>query len=225
MATEAAHGLLLFLDCDGGMIRQDFIATYLKHKTDKTIISGGREYARIRPTDDRYVLHWSYGSTKESRPLEERQAHPLRYFHSNNFLVERHTFLGVTFDETITSYGYEDLLFAQDAVTKGVTVRHIDNPVEHLDLQTNEVFLDKARMAIDNLIDLQKRGLNVETNLVGGYIKLKSLFLLKPFSIYYKMKEKAILENLRSTHPKLRNLDIYKLYYYMTSRHKKAPNK
>lgn len=223
MAKEANYQNMMFLDCDSGIIESDFISSYLKVLDKRAIISGGRKYSETPPTDKRKYLHWLYGSTKESRSLLERQANPLKYFHSNNFIVERQAFLSVGFDESISSYGYEDLLFAQSAEAKGIAITHIDNPVEHLDLQTSSVFLEKTGIAIDNLISLLGRGLKVETNLLNAYTKLRSSFMTKPFIIYYKWRERKILENLNSDYPKLKNLDLYKMNYFLGRYNQKEP--
>ena len=216
LARDAKHPQLLFLDCDSGIVRDDFIAKYLKQQNEHTIVSGGRIYAEQPPEDAQLILHWRYGTHKESRPIAQRKAHPLRYFHSNNFLISQALFLSVLFDETIDSYGYEDLLFAQVADRKGIQVSHIDNPVEHLGLQTSEVFLEKTQTAIDNLVKLKSTGLQLKTNLENAALKLKPLGLTGMYRWYYNARKSSIQKNLHSRYPKLKNLDMFKLDYYLS---------
>jgi len=219
LAAQAKYDYLLFLDCDSGMVRDNFLEVYIEHMDSTSdIIAGGRVYDDSPPTDSSLRLHWLYGSTKESRPLHERQASPCKYFHSNNFLIRRASFDKVKFVESIGTYGYEDLVFAEQARKSGIGIRHIDNPIEHLCLESNSRFLEKAKAAIDNLISLENNSLQIETNLTSVANRLKKTGLAYPFLKYYKWRENSVQKNLHSENPRLRSIDMYKLNYYLSKK-------
>ena len=118
------------------------------------------------------------------------------------------------FDESIQGYGYEDLLLAKALKEKGVEILHIDNPVQHLGLETSKVFLKKTTNAIDNLIQLRHTGKGIATRLETFAGKLERWGIDKYFIKYYKHREAAIEANLLSPKPRIRNLDAFKLYCY-----------
>ena len=51
MAKEAHYDHVLFLDCDSGIIQQDFIKSYLSNLEERVIVCGGRRYAEAPPQD------------------------------------------------------------------------------------------------------------------------------------------------------------------------------
>lgn len=214
LAQDAQYDVLLFLDGDSGIIKEDFIASYSDY-LDKMVVNGGRIYSASPPEDATRYLHWKYGTENESRSLRERTASPVRYFHSNNFIIRRDLCLDVGFDESIAGYGYEDIAFAEGLRERGISVKHIDNQVEHLDLQSSRLFLDKAKKAIDNLMKLEQRDIVSDTNLQQAARKLSRWHMTGLFLLYYSMRAKAIDENLLSRKPSLQNLAFYKLAYYL----------
>ena len=218
LAKSASYENLLFLDCDSKIANKEFIANYLNQIQNYDLISGGRGYSKSMPRAYTKKLHWLYGSKKESKPAAFRNKYPIRYFHSNNFLVKRSIILKVPFEEDVTGYGYEDLLLAQTIQKNGFRIKHIDNPTEHLGLEKNKVFLDKTRHAIDNLLALKYSGQSIETNIEKFANKLYDLGFHEDFLKFYKKREKSIEKNLFSKHPKLQNLDFYKLNYYFAKR-------
>lgn len=220
LAKSARYENLLFLDCDSKIVRKDFVISYFDKLTDFDLVSGGRIYAPKEPKAYTKRLHWLYGTYKESRSALERTKFPVKYFHSNNFLIRRDVIMDVPFKEDVTGYGYEDLHLAKALKEKGYRIEHIENPVEHLGLEKNKTFLSKTRTAIDNLLHLKYTGHAVPTNLENAAIKMYDLGFHEDFRKFYEKREKSIENNLLSKHPRLRNLDFYKLNYYFEQRNK-----
>lgn len=218
LAKEAVYDNLIFLDCDSAIIRTNFLQIYLEHldEAQADVIAGGRFYNENPPSADKY-LHWKYGTERESRSLALRKANPQRYFHSNNFLVHKAIITRTPFDESISGYGYEDLLLAKKLYEdQSVKVQHIDNPIEHLGIEDNSTFLLKTKTAVQNLKLLNQAGLELNSKLETVGNRLRSLRMAPLYRTYYKLRKDKIEKNLLADNPNLRFLDYYKLQEYLS---------
>lgn len=218
LAKSGLHENLLFLDCDSKIIAKDFIKNYINNINQADLISGGRVYNKKAPRAISKTLHWKYGTKRESRNAKVRNTQKVNYFHSNNFMIKRDVMSKFLFDQNISGYGYEDLIFAKKLDDKGYTILHIDNPVEHLGLEKSSDFLRKNLNAVHNLKALQKkdRSIKIRFNKVTDFVlKYK---LEKRLTSYYQKNEKRILENLNSKNPKLYYFDLYRLYHYFNTK-------
>ncbi|MGY0408743.1 MAG: hypothetical protein ACWIPJ_10390 [Polaribacter sp.] len=65
-------------------------------------------------------------------------------------------FATICFDEKLTKYGYEDLVFSKTLQKKNNKIIHLENEVSHLKIDTNTVFLKKTKNGIENLVKLIK---------------------------------------------------------------------
>ncbi|MBT8228715.1 MAG: glycosyltransferase family 2 protein [Bacteroidia bacterium] len=220
LAKSASYDNLLFLDCDSKVSGRKFVRNYIdvigKHK----IVSGGRNYSKSPPRAKSKKLHWLYGTHRESKSAAFRNKHPYLFFHSNNFLVEQQIFKSVFFNEEIEGYGYEDLLWAERVKGENLEIHHIDNPVQHLGLEKNTVFLAKTRESIDNLLRLKYRSSPLGTRLEKAAQLLLDNGFHEDFMKIYKYREDAIEKNILSANPRIKNLDYYKLNYYLSQRAK-----
>lgn len=215
LAKSASFENLLYLDCDSKVIHKHFIKDYLKCIYEGyEIVSGGRVYNKKPPRAKSKKLHWLYGTKKESKSARFRKVNPRLYFHSNNFLVTRDIILKCPFDESVVGYGYEDLIWAENAYEKGYLISHIDNPTEHLGLEKNKVFIDKTKRSIQNLIEYNKYHAPLKTNLIIWNERLKKWKLHSILINKIIKNREAIEKNLMSENPKLINLDLLKLLIY-----------
>ncbi|MDQ3141455.1 MAG: glycosyltransferase [Bacteroidota bacterium] len=211
---------LLFLDCDSKIISDNFIENYKYHISDNTVIYGGRIYQTIPPNNPELILHWRYGRKVESKKVEVRKKHPYQSFHSNNFLVPYAVLQSNLFDESLTQYGHEDSLWALQLEQKNITIIHIDNPVLHDDLQKSDDFLTKARLAIQNLILLENKGYHLEQGVQNFYQKLTMIKLKDVFYFVIRASEIMSEKNLKSKHPYIFHLQLYKLGHYIKLKEK-----
>ena len=217
LAQNARFENLLFLDCDSGISKRTFLKNYIPYLDSGKIVNGGRFYSKSKPRSKKKVLHWKYGTKYESLRPKKRAKQAALNFHSNNFLMSRASFLNIKFDESLQGYGYEDIAFANKAIENGLEILHIDNPIKHLDLIVNDIFLDKSRNAIDNLIRFYKSGKIKETRLLNTYEKLEKTGLSAAFQRIYKRSFRSkIEENLLSEKPNLYYLQAYKLNYLIS---------
>ncbi|MDY3520126.1 glycosyltransferase family 2 protein [Riemerella anatipestifer] len=207
---------LLFLDGDGKVISNQFIQNYQKFITenkDAKVVYGGRCIQKEEPSVER-DLRWKFANERENLPLFQRKKNKYLSFQTNNFLIERETFSQCLFDEQLTGYGYEDLVFAKDLKDKGVDVFHIDNPILNIDLETNEVYLKKVEDSINNLCFLLKNSPKrvEDIKLVKAYYMVKKLKLNFILSRLFSSFGKEFLrEKLLGGKVSLRYLDMYKL--------------
>jgi hypothetical protein len=181
------------------------------------VIFGGIEYKKQKPNDDQ-LLRWIYGQARESLSVEKRTTNPNGNALTSNILIQKKVFITNPFDESITQYGYEDLVFLSDLKKKGVVVQHIDNTTFHLGLETSKHFLEKTKNALENLKSIAKNSnFDIhESKLLSVSNMLNSLYLTSIISFFFKKTETTIERNLLSQKPSLLLFDLYKLGYYCT---------
>ena len=215
LAEDATQPFLLFLDCDSGLPDDQFIARYLENTVQGGILYGGRIYDSKPPENKKCRLHWQYGQRRETAGASERQQFPYHRFMTNNFLIPRLVFGQVRFEERLKQYGHEDTLFGQQLQEHGIPIIHLDNPVIHRGLEEADIFLEKNRQAMENLCLLAAVYPKLQTQLLTTVAhlrlwNLKGLALIVLRGIFPLLKR-----NLLSSHPQLKALDLFKLYYFL----------
>ncbi len=211
LAAAAQYPWLLFMDCDSKVVCDDYIQQYISHLQNNTVLCGGRCYSPTPPPNPDLYLHWLYGRQREQISADRRQQKPWHAFMSNNFLVPKAIFEATGFDERIVQYGHEDTLLGLELQQRGVPILHLDNPLEHLGLETNTIFLEKNRQGIQNLVQLIEIYPNLETKLLRSYQFLSHWRLVASVRISLRLLRPLLLQNLKSRRPWLRCLDLYKL--------------
>ncbi len=208
---------LLFLDCDGKIIKPDFLSIYieyLKNNTKTDVLYGGRIVAKTL-LNKKYILRWKFATERENLPVFKRREKPYLSFQTNNFIIKKDIFAKVQFDPEFENYGYEDLLFAMDLKSENVTIDHIDNPIFNNDLETNEAYLKKVEESVESLAKmLKKHSLRPkisEIKLVSAYNFILKTYSNTFFLLLFSLIENTLKKNLLSDNPNLRNLDFYKL--------------
>ena len=215
---------LLFLDCDGKVISQNFLKNYIDFINTKNpdVVFGGRKVSDVKPSAE-YGLRWRFAVERENLPLKQRLKSPYLDFQTNNFIVRKSVLEKNPFNETITQYGYEDLIFAKDLFKNKVFINHIDNPIFNNDVETNEVFLAKADQSAKSLSQLIKSDKDVERiskiKLAKAYSRLKKTGGIFLYRLIYKLSKPYLQKKLLGGNASLKALDFYKLgqlIYYMS---------
>lgn len=218
LAEKAKSEYLLIMDCDTFPAKNDFIQKYISQINKKEkVVYGGIAYKKEKPDDDQ-LLRWIYGKSRESLPVEKRNANPNCKALTSNLLIKKNIFITNKFDESITKYGYEDLVFLSDLKKKGILVKHIDNTTHHLGLETSKQFLDKTKTALENLkIIAENTHFNPsESKILRLYSLLKRLRLTSFIAFLFQKTERKMEANLLSQKPSLLMFDLYKLGYFCT---------
>ena len=219
LAEKAKQDFLLILDCDTFPTQNDFIKNYISTNTkrENRVVFGGIQYKKEKPENER-LLRWVYGNKRETLSLKVRNQKPNIRALTSNLLINKKLFLENLFNESITKYGYEDLVFLSDLEKKGILVTHIENTTYHLGLETSQQFLEKTKIAMENLKIISKsRSFNVsDSKLLEFCVLLKRLYLSSFISFIFKRTEPIIERNLLSKKPSLLLFDFYKLGCYCT---------
>jgi hypothetical protein len=96
-----------------------------------------------------------------------------------------------------------------------ISIHQIDNPVYHLGLDENHIFIKKTKKAVENLLMLQdQKKVKPDYNkLLRSFSDVKKIKMKKIFTIFFKISSKKMEKNLVSKKPSLKIYDLYKLSY------------
>jgi glycosyltransferase involved in cell wall biosynthesis len=206
LALKAKYNWLLILDCDTFPAEKKFIKKYVDVISNSTenIFFGGIIYEDKKPEKEQ-LLRWVYGNKRETVSIL-----------TSNLLIKKEVFLQYPFDETITKYGYEDLLFFSVLKANHFEVLKIENPTFHLNLETSIAFLNKTKTALENLVLLydSQKIYNEESKIIKAFELLKKLKLIRFSAFLFNKNQKKIQRNLLSQKPSLLLFDLYKLGYF-----------
>ncbi len=211
LAKKAKGDFLLFLDCDSGIVKKDFLYKYLQFGQNYDVVCGGTIYCNKKQRIDKEkLLHWTCGKQKEEGK---------KHFTTNNFLIKKEAFEKIQFNEKIKGYGHEDTLLGEELKQNDYKICYIDNPVEHLGLKDTDKFILDTISASKNLALLYKQELYrpflENVTLVKAYKRLEKLHCTKIFSLCFAMIKQIIILNLHSNHPNIKCLDMLKLYTFI----------
>lgn len=213
LSRLAKYDSFLFLDCDVMPVRNDFIRRYIEFSGEQKIICGGILYEDLK--DDKFSLRWKFGKKHEEISPLESQKNPYLNIRGCNFFISRELFLRFPFTTLYASYGYVDTFFALSLQKAGVEAVHIDNPVYHLGLEENKIYITKFEKSIKNAKWLVNAHPEIADHLrlVVFYKKMKKNGLSGLIGFLFKTFKKPILNNLYSRNPSLFLFQIYKLGY------------
>lgn len=217
LAHDAQYKWILFLDADTKIIKTDFINTYLTEINNfNHIVYGGICYQKNKPKNNE-MLRWVYGKKREALKVSQRNKNPHLRFLTLNFLIQKDIFNILKFNTDIPNLRHEDTLFALNAKEKNITVKHINNPVKHLGLESSMIFLKKTDEATEVLYSFieQKMISPQDTALTRAaelFIKYKLHYVISALYLIFK---KPIKKQLLSRNPSLLLFDFYRLGYYL----------
>ena len=216
LAQKAKFEKLIFLDADVLPKPKGFIKTYLNSIDLNDISFGGILYPEISDSLKK-SLHYKYGKKREALSFKQRQNVNDNSFTSANFAIKKKLFKNVKFNETIKTYGFEDVIFSKDLVNKGYKITQIDNPVVHYGiLENNNDFILKEQESLETLHKLYENKTTDTKNvkLIRYYILLKRVGIINLYQNFFKLIKKNLLNNLRSNKPSLLLFDLYRLGYF-----------
>jgi len=219
LVEKAKYPFLLFMDCDAGVSSALYTNNYIveiSRTTPPVCIIGGVSYRKQKP-NPKYYLRWYYGKKRETKDAYVRNRKPYKSFTSFNAVFSKSIFDIVKFDESFSTYGNEDTFFGDQLRNAQVPVIHINNPLYHDGLDTNENYLEKVETSIDNLISLlnakkiDSHFVN-ENRLLATYFRCKKLNVIPLLRLYYKKELPKIKQKILKK-PSIFWLDVYKLGY------------
>lgn len=213
LAREAQFEWLLFLDCDVEIPNQHFISNYLNAEPKQNVIYGGLtiggDFHRLK-TNLRYIYE---RSAERKQTAENRSIKPYQSFRTTNFLIAREIMLQHSFDETIKTYGYEDVMFGKQLYDSGINVTHINNQVEYTEYEENGSYLKKTEEAMRTLYSL-KGELASYSSIIVLQQRAQTLHLSGVMNIIFRVFRNIWRANLLSSHPILAIYNAYRLFYF-----------
>lgn len=213
LGKAAKYPYLLFMDCDSKVVSNDYIEKYMAQLQPGSLLYGGRCYNNQAPKEKQYLLHWKYGKNREESSAKERFTHPWHSFMTNNFVVPRNIFLNTLFDEGLKQYGHEDTIFGLELKKQNTKIIHLDNPLEHIGLESSQVFIKKSEQALENLYFLHQKNPLMETKLLNLFSSLKRKKIIPQIGKQYYFLSPFIIKQLHSKFPSLKLFDFYKLLF------------
>ncbi|WP_235296149.1 glycosyltransferase [Portibacter marinus] len=210
LAQNARYEQLLFIDCDSEIDNALFIRKYIESIELRKVIAGGRKYAQEKPSEKSKMLHWYYGTRRESLSVKKRSENPYRYFHSNNFMISRDLMMKFPFEEKISTYGYEDSLFAATLENEGINIKHIENPLIHKGVEDTQDFLRKSKLAAENLAILYHSEALNNTRMIAFHENIKKIGFNSLLKIIIRSRKDQMLKNLHSENPNLFYFDLFR---------------
>ena len=106
-----------------------------------------------------------------------------------------------------------DLLLCNSLFQLKIPVKHINNPIQHLGIESDEVYLEKLKNSVENRKKWyhQNKQLRLVNNLLMLYHQLlltKSIYLV---SVLFLLFEKWILIKIKNSKSSLFWVDLYRI--------------
>lgn len=216
LALKAKYDWLLYLDADVVPKDSNFITRYLPFLNEEIkIVNGGLEYEPKKPEKDK-LLRWYYGKQREALSADKREKAPYISFLTLNFLIHKSLFKQVHFNEDIPNLRHEDTLFSYNLMHRQIPIKHINNPIYHLGLDTFENAIRKEHESLFALKNLLNQNLITSdyTKLLRVFRTIQKCKLEFIVTWMYKLTKSIFLKNLSSQKPSLIVFDFYRLGYF-----------
>lgn len=210
LADKSQYDKLLFLDCDAVVKNDKFIRRYLEKSKEYSVVCGGLQHPDIQPYPC-VELRYKYEKRADKKRLAKfRNTEPYNRFTPFSFLIDRKLFMEIRFREDFIGYGYEDVMFGIMLKEKEASIIHIDNPLIHVGIEENSVFLEKTRQSIQNLYN-HRDEIGSGSTLLINYNKLRRWHIAWIIGVIDTIFGKRIINNLQGCHPNLFLFSLYKL--------------
>ena len=214
LAAQAKFDYLLFIDGDSIIIHDKFIKKYIDTLEDFDVVYGGRLHPEKCPSNNQ-KLRWKYGKFIEDKSAANRNKKHYQTLLFNNTVIKKVLFNQVKFDTISKKYGHDDTQLSYQLSLLKSKVNHIENPVEHGDIDTNLVYLNKTKASLENLIALyEEEKIDIEfVKLIQLYHFLKRTRITYIISKIHSIFDKYLLQNLTKKNPNLFLFNWFRVGY------------
>ena len=214
LAAQAKFDYLLFIDGDSIIIHDNFIKKYINNLQDFDVVYGGRLHPEKCPSNNQ-KLRWKYGKFIEDKSAANRNKKHYQTLLFNNTVIKKVLFNQVKFDTISKKYGHDDTQLSYQLSLLKSKVNHIENPVEHGDIDTNLVYLNKTKASLENLIALyEEEKIDIEfVKLIQLYHFLKRTRITYIISKIHSIFDKYLLQNLTKKNPNLFLFNWFRVGY------------
>ncbi|MCG9793652.1 glycosyltransferase [Flavobacterium algicola] len=214
LVQKSKYDNLIIMDGDCSIISNSFIKDYVQNIGKYDAVYGGRKHSDTCPSGNQ-KLRWKYGKFIEDKLSIDRLKKPFQSLLFNNILISKNCFNQVKFDSSFTKYGHDDTQFSYQLLLHKSNIHHIENPVEHNDIDTNLVYINKTKNSLENL-----RVLFDENKIDKKYVRIMYLvFLLQKVKVsflitsLYSLFEKRLMANLKGKEPSLFAFNLFRIGY------------
>lgn len=214
LAEKASFNWLLFLDSDVIPVYSNFINNYISSINDKhQVVIGGYRYQDTKPESE-IIFRYKYGKKREEKKALERNLNPYQFIFSGNLMIRKEIFTETNFPEVGNYYGM-DIYFSYQLFIKKLEVLHIENPIYHLGLESNQIFFEKSLKAVESRKQFLINCPEIEkiSPLIKKYKQIKRFQLLPIAKFFFKISEPFLKSRILSKNPNLFCFDIYRLGY------------
>lgn len=214
LADESRYNWLLFLDSDVDIPSDNFIAKYMENRELGVVINGGIKIGGCSQKL-RNNLRFLYEKKEEhAHSAEERCRAPYKSFRSINFMVPRDVFLSCKFDERLKRF--EDVYFGKVLQTKGIGIKHINNPVMISDFESNEAYIKKIELDMQ-ILNEYKRELQGFSRMLSFTDKLQRAFPLSLVKVWHSLFGSIERKLLVGNMPNLTIFNMYRMGYFISN--------
>jgi len=217
LAQKAAYNNLLFLDADTIPVNSNFISSYYSYLNTKSqVVLGGYRYKNIKPKYGS-EFRYKYGKKREEKSALERNLNPYKFIFSGNIFIQKKTFFLANYALENSFYGM-DIFFAYQLFIHKIDVQHIENPIYHLGLETNEIFFEKSLKAVESRKKFLVNCDQIEkiSPLLKQYRILKKYRLLPIVIVAFRISQPILKKLILNKNPRLICFDLYRLGYLCT---------
>ncbi len=215
LVSQSKYENLLILDGDCVLPFPNFIKNYIDQIPDYEVVYGGRIHAEKAPSK-KQLLRWKYGKFMEDQTVDQRNKNVYRATLFNNTLIKKSVFNLIKFDSSFKKYGHDDTLFSFELQKMKTKIKHIHNPVQHDDIDTNAVYVEKTKNSLDNLFLLYKKQLITKeySKMVNFVSKLHTFKITYLLAFLYSIFGKLIENQLKGNNPSLFVFNVFRLTYF-----------
>lgn len=214
----AKYERLLFIDCGVFPKCDNYLASYIDEDDDGCVVCGGLVVETKMGTTEKEKmqnLRYKYElSHEEESSAWNRSAHSYRSFRTTNFIIRKTTLARVPFDETIKTYGYEDVLMGKRLRDSGIRINHIENEVIYMCDEDNATFVRKTEESLRTL-SYKHRDLQGYSNILRWYARLRAFRLIWLCRLVFSLTRQSWKRNLLSRRPSLMIFKMYKICYFI----------
>ncbi|WP_313374754.1 glycosyltransferase family A protein [Chishuiella sp.] len=216
LAKSSKYEWLIYLDADIIPVQQNFIDFYIHlNKNRNKIYCGGLLYETNKPKKG--VLRWKYGRKYEVQTTQYANQNPYLNFKACNFFVHKSILSKHLFTSNNDNYyAAVDTLFGLKLKNTNVSIEFVDNRVYHLGLDSNEEYLNKAKLYVKSIVKSYKdKQVDMKSIRLIEFYERQNSFKIKVYSLLFSFTKPIIYMNLLSRYPSIYLFQFFKLGYFI----------
>lgn len=144
---------LLYVD-SAASVPDLYLKNYIKQVAKNPAVVVGGLLFDEGLADTEHALRYQYAVSIECLAADKRRSDPYRHITVGNVMVRRDVMEKARFDESVSKYGYDGILFGYSLEQNHIPVTHIDNAVVIKQCEDNAEFLHKTVESVENIAEI-----------------------------------------------------------------------